>query len=198
MSEDRSTAVEETLAIVRDLMASGPDRELLGGARDALVALAKRRELWSAADFPPPEGEDRQARYRIAQDAPDGLTLYLNVMKPGNKIPPHDHTTWACIAAVEGAETNVLWDRVDDGAVPGKAELRQTGSITVGPEGVPGAEPAIALMPDDIHHVEIRDAGMIRHLHMYGRPLESLTERTAYDPEAGTCRTMSIGVKTRG
>lgn len=193
MSTERSEAVKAMLAETRVAMTGTPDREKLNTARTSLQQLAARPELWTEKDFPAPEDGEQQARYIIAQDDPEGLTLYLNVMRPGKKIPPHNHTTWACVAAVEGIEYNALWDRLDDGSEPGRADIRERKIMALGAAD----SPSIALMPNDIHSVEIRGDAIIRHLHMYGRPLETLTERTAYDPEKGTCKIMSVGVKTR-
>ena len=191
MKKQTGAAVERTLSLVRDVLGEIPVRGELETARDALIALAAQRELWVTDEFPAPVGDERQARYLIAQDHPDGLTLYLNVMRPGKQIPPHNHTTWACIAAVEGGETNTIYERTDDGSRPGVAEIHVSKVIEV----EPGT--GIALMPDDIHSVLIGGDQTIRHLHMYGRPLENLDRRLTFDPEKKTCRIMDIGVKTR-
>ena len=188
----RKRLTDDLIAKTRAALDRGElTRKTLSAIKDSLHALSQRQELWHEADHPAPAEGEQQSRYLIAQESDRGLSLYLNVMRPGKKIPPHNHTTWACIAAVEGAEHNTLYDRLDNGSVPGQAALRARAVV----ELKPGT--AIALMPDDIHSVEIKGDDVIRHLHFYGRPLETLTERITFDVERGTCKIMDIGVKTK-
>lgn len=192
-SRTRQNAVDTMLERVQNLVnQKGVSRDTLDAVLKSLQEIATQPELWSEADFPPPSDGERQARYLIQQQDDQTFALYLNVMKTGRRIPPHNHTTWACIAGVAGEEVNTVFERLDDGSREGYAELVAQRDVLVGPGS------GIALMPDDIHSVLIDEQpGCTRHLHLYGDALETLGERIAFDIEHNTCKRMEIGVKTR-
>jgi predicted metal-dependent enzyme (double-stranded beta helix superfamily) len=192
IGETRSDVVRSTIERIRVAVVKMPlERAALDNVLTELRGLAARGEFWSPDTYPVPGAETRQARYLIQEDPDHSFALYLNVMLPGRRIPPHNHTTWACVAGVEGEEHNFVYRRLDDRTEPGHAELELSDLVVVGPGT------GIALMPDDIHSVEIRGDKPIRHLHIYGRALETLTERSTFDLEAKTERPMTIGVQTR-
>src|SRR3546814_20663103 len=98
-------------------------------------------------EFPEPVMTELTAFYLLHKDPETGYALYLNIMRLGEETPIHNHTTWACIAAVEGVETNYLYKRMDGGSREGFAKLAISGVMSV------GVEKAIGIFTDDMNAV---------------------------------------------
>lgn len=178
----RRAAVEEAIGEIRAIEESeGVSRSSLERIRDVLTGLAAREELFPAEEFPPPPPDDaeRSTRYLLHEDPDQRFALYLNSLNPGKSTNPHDHTTWAVVVAIEGQELNRVYDRVDGGSGGGKARLELAREVVVEPGR------GICLMPEDIHSIHVTGERPTRHLHMYGRSLETLTERVGYDLDTG-------------
>jgi predicted metal-dependent enzyme (double-stranded beta helix superfamily) len=153
-----------------------------------LESLAAQKHLWSESELPSPAGAERQRLYLVGEDAGHTFATYLSITCSGRRIPPHDHTTWACIAAVEGCEMNYLYERVEGGREPGAAKLRERAAERCEPGH------AMVLMPEDIHSIANLDEPVARHLHFYGRALEVLDQRLVFDLAAGACKRMVMPV----
>jgi len=174
-AQGRTAAVAETVARIRAAEAEqGVTRKGLAAVRDALIELAERRELFALDDFPPPVpgGEDNSALYLLSEDADRRFALYVQSCLPGVDVPPHNHTTWACIVGLQGVEENRFYERRDDGAT-------LTGGLDVGP-GV-----GVAFLPEDLHSIHIRGAEPVLNFHMYGRSLETLDARECWSAKEG-------------
>ena len=188
-AHERQQRVAELVAEAKAILAERSlSREALDVIAGKLEVLAARRHLWSEAEYRSPTEAERQKRYLVSEQPDRTFALYLNAMYRGRRIPPHNHTTWACIAAVEGCEINYLYDRLDDGSAAGKASLREREQVRIEPGR------SIALMPDDIHAVANAEAPVIRHIHFYGRALEVLDQRLVFDLAAGPCKPMVMEI----
>lgn len=184
----RRASVDAALADIRLILAARAaggealDRATLAQVSRRLEALAAERHLFPSEAFPAPAPGARESstRYRLnPDDGDDDLALYLNAINPGKTTVPHNHTTWAVIVALSGAELNRVYRRTDDGATAGVARLEQVREVLVEPGQ------AIAFLPDDIHSIHVVDGGPTLHFHLYGRPLETLNGRIGIQPETG-------------
>jgi predicted metal-dependent enzyme (double-stranded beta helix superfamily) len=170
----RKREIEAAVADVRAIEArDGVNRESLEKIKQRLIRLAGRTDLFTLADFAPPQpGSTRNScLYRVSEDPDHRFALYVNSSLGGYGTPAHNHTTWAVIVGVSGDELNRFYDRSSDGVrVKGEFVVRQgTG---------------VAFMPDDLHSIHID--GPLLNFHMYGLALEQLFHREYYKAEERT------------
>lgn len=177
----RQQAVTAALTDIRAILAQGNCRGLFSIGWLIVWRSSPHAMSYSVRRISPPsETVETSTRYRLnSEDGDDDLALYLNSLLPGKSTLPHNHTTWAAIAAVEGDELNRIYQRLDDGSQPDRADLQLVREVVVRP-----GEP-LAFLPDDIHSIHVAGDRPIRHLHLYGQPLETLVRRVAIDPQTG-------------
>lgn len=189
LTTEREQAITETVGRVRRLEREmGVTREMLAKVRDELIALAGDGRLWPPADYPLAKGGGNQV-YRLSEDPDHRFALYMSVGRTGKETPPHDHTTWAVIVGIKGKEHNRFYRRTDDGRTPGRGTVAETHRHTV--ERGTG----VCLMPDDIHSIHLEGEPPTLMFHMYGRAIDHLPDRIAYDTAAGTYKTFSVAVE---
>jgi predicted metal-dependent enzyme (double-stranded beta helix superfamily) len=175
--------VRSTIAKIHAIEAEhGITRDSLELIAAQLEALAARQELFPADEFPPavPGDPSLSTHYVLHQDPNQGYSLRLNSFNPGKTSFPHNHTTWAVLVALEGEELNRVYERTDDGSDPAYGQVRQVRELVVRPGG-----DHATYLGDDIHSIHVTGRSSTRHLHLYGRSLDSLTSRIGFDPATG-------------
>ncbi|THU05446.1 cysteine dioxygenase [Lampropedia puyangensis] len=177
----RAAGVSATMAEIQQLHAQrGIDRETLKETAAILERLAAHKEWFAPEDFPAPQNGSLSTRYALHTNPDQSYALYLNTQLPGKNSVPHDHRTWAVIVAIQGQEINRIYRRTDDGSDPQRGTLELERELIV----QPGT--SAAYLGDDIHSIHMRGEGRTLLFHLYGRALETLTERLAFDLESGT------------
>src|SRR6185436_14801912 len=143
----RQKEIEAAVADVRAIEArDGVTRDSLEKIKQRLIRLAAHRELFTAADFPPPQpgGKRNSCLYRISEDGDNRFALYANSSFGNYGTPAHNHKpSWAVIVGVSGEELNRFYDRADGG-------VRQKGEYVV-KQGT-----GVAFMPEDLHSIHIQ------------------------------------------
>src|SRR5690242_9042301 len=179
LHQERATAVRQLVDQARGLEKNGVTRETLDQIGVLLASLARRAELFPQEEFPlGPDG----GIYRLSEDPDHRFALYASTGGAGKKVPPHNHTTWAIIAGVHGAERNVVYDRLDNGARADLVQLREAPAK----EKTLRRGDVISYLPDDFHHIETpAGSGDALHLHFYGLSLEHLPDRVSVDLATG-------------
>jgi rhodanese-related sulfurtransferase/predicted metal-dependent enzyme (double-stranded beta helix superfamily) len=186
LHQERATAVQRLVDETRAIEKAGVTRANLEKIGGLLASLAARADLFPQDEFP--LGADGGI-YRLAEDPDHRFALYASAGGPGKKVPPHNHTTWAIIAGVHGAERNVVYDRLDNGAREDFVQLREAPAK----EKTLKRGDVICYLPEDFHHIETPIAsgagsGNALHLHFYGLSLEHLPDRVSVDMATGKAK----------
>ena len=151
------------------------DRATLEALQDQLLRLAVHVNLFSEEDFPAPTPKEVAKTYLLAENPDAGAALYLVSILPFGPSPIHDHGTFAIIAGLSGFEHNTVYARASDESGEGKATLTVDRTLELGPFD------ALALMPNDIHHIDNQRSLPTRHLHLYGTAFEHQLDRLEFD-----------------
>jgi len=151
------------------------DRATLEALQDQLLRLAVHVDLFSERDFPAPTPKEIAKTYLLAENPDAGAALYLVSILPFGPSPIHDHGTFAIIAGLSGFEHNTVYARAKNESGAGKATLEVDRTLELGPSD------ALALMPDDIHHIDNQHSLPTRHLHLYGTAFEHQLDRLEFD-----------------
>ena len=174
---DRAAAALETLTRLQAASVAAEDEAAHAAAvKQALLDLAARPELFPLEHYPVKPGT-RGGFYRVIEGADRSNAIYVSVAAPATASErrgntPHRHVGWASIAGIRGEEFNAVYERIDDGSVPGQGKLRKRGDVTI------RAGEAVYLPGGDYHHIELRSAEPSLHLHVYELGVDS--------PEQGT------------
>ncbi len=179
---ERSDRVHALITALRALLQQHPADapEFQQAVCRHLRGLAAYSSLWKLEDFPILDGQ-RWGVYQLHEEADGSLGLYASAARPGHAQPPHNHTTWACIAGVSGIERNRFYQREEAGQRPGPARLIRSGAQDIGAGGT------CFLLADDIHDIEVMPPGDAMHLHLYGRGLPHLHQRLRFDLTLERC-----------
>lgn len=169
----------------------GAVRSTLREVLRRLEKLAAKHYLWSTSAYPNPAQSRQSILYGISEEEDRGFALYLHVACPRRMVPPHNHATWACIAAVEGCEDNYLYKPQRGVSADRKPYMKSIGFTAVRPGN------GMVLMPGDIRAVGNSGESFGRHLYFCGRAVETLTSRLQYNLVSHTTKIMPPAVAVR-
>lgn len=168
-------AIADFVAELRGITAASTDeREIIQKIRPLARRLAEDTSWVKPAFYDCDEAQG--FGISILHEEPDTLLVEAIAWLPGRGVAPHDHQTWGVVVGLDGDETNVNWERRDDGSRPGYADLAVRNEVIVRRGDVLG------FLPDDIHSVQNGGEQASLSLHIYGKSLAHI-DRSEFDPE---------------
>ena len=169
-------SLEQYVNDLRAITAKETDPEKI---TDLVAPLAKRFAQsagWFRPEYRECDAEQGFGVHILHEEPNHDLAVFLVSWLPNRGTPPHDHKTWAVVVGMEGEEQEISYDRLDDGATLGFADLRRGG------EQVMTAGDIARSYPEHIHRVWNVGKNVSMSLHTYGRHI-NYTGRSEFDVE---------------
>jgi predicted metal-dependent enzyme (double-stranded beta helix superfamily) len=162
--------------------ADGQEAEILDGGRGLLQSLVKHDD-WLPEGFAQPHPQYYQ-QYRLHLDPAERYSVVSFVWGAGQKTPVHNHTVWALIGMMRGAERSERFAAPE----PGQA-MRLLGSDALEPGDIDMVSPRLG----DIHRVSnaFEDRVSIS-IHVYGGNIGRIS-RHVFDIATGETKMFVSG-----
>jgi predicted metal-dependent enzyme (double-stranded beta helix superfamily) len=120
------------------------------------------------------------AQYALYRAEDGSLCLFSLVVPAGAATPVHDHLAWGLVGIYRGRQDETVYQRLDDGRDPSRADLRIAERRTLGP----GEFYTLLPPADDIHYVEtVSDTASIS-IHLLANDTACIW-RHRFDPASG-------------
>ncbi|ANY14432.1 cysteine dioxygenase [Bordetella pseudohinzii] len=162
--------------------AAGNESRILDGGTGLVAELVKDDD-WLPEAYAQPHPQYYQ-QYLLHADPEDRFSVVSFVWGPGQKTPIHNHTVWAIIGVLRGAERSEMFTRAEDGhsMIPGEVQILQTRTIeTLSPS------------TGDIHRVSnVYEDQVSISIHVYGGNIGKIS-RHVFNQETGAPKTFVSG-----
>jgi predicted metal-dependent enzyme (double-stranded beta helix superfamily) len=180
--------IAETERLRRDV---ADDAERVEHLRPAFAKLLTA-EGWLPEQYAQPDFKSRMGggigQYALYRAEDGSLCLFALVVPSGSRTPVHDHLAWGLVGIYRGRQDETIYQRLDDGSDPSRAELeiKQRQAL--------GAGEFYALLPprDDIHYVETVSETPSISIHLLANDTACVW-RHRFEPETGAVTAFRSG-----
>ena len=163
-------------AVLKAVAPGGGERTAIATAIGPAFARLLRRPDLLGIGVPRPGNHVAMSWY-LYYDA--DLSLLIYPLAKGKVIPAHDHGNWESMFVYRGAVEHTVYQRLDDGSEPGRADLSVVDHRILRP-----GDSAVIAPPADIHTFHATEDDTYAMTVTSGVYKE---ERCYFQPEAGTC-----------
>jgi predicted metal-dependent enzyme (double-stranded beta helix superfamily) len=190
MTREIASPLPSLLTSYLDEVSKILDREAPLKDQVGAVGAATKRLVTSGLVLPPSLSRVQPGvpytRNLVHEDPRKRFTVIAIIWGPSQETAIHDHVNWCVVGVLQGLARVTNFDRIDDGMVPGKAQLRVREQYLTKPGTV-----AELLPPprSNVHQMADAGGGPTITIHTYGDPG---TRARVFDLQAETYKTVEL------